>query len=90
MLVLSQLNRNAEYRAGNGGDPHPRLADIRESGAIEQDAESVLMLYRDDYYNDDSDSPGQTEVYVRKNRIIGRTGVVELRFNAAKMRYESA
>ena len=84
VIVLSQLSRAPELRS----PAIPIMSDLRESGAIEQDAESVLMLYRDDYYNDDSDVPGQTDVYVRKNRIIGRTGVVELRFNAKKMQYE--
>ncbi len=86
VIALSQLSRAPEQRS----PPIPIMSDLRESGAIEQDAESVLMIYRDDYYNDASDTPGQTDVYVRKNRITGRTGIVELLFNAEKVRYESA
>jgi replicative DNA helicase len=73
VLVLSQLNRNSEYRAGSGGDPHPRLADIRESGAIEQDADVVLGLYRDrEMESEFDDSP--MDIDILKNRQ-GPSGV---------------
>ena len=64
------------------------LSDLRESGAIEQDADSVLMLYRSGYYFEDCDNPDLTDVYVRKNRH-GPTGHAELRFNREKMTFES-
>ena len=76
ILALSQLNRAAEARE----DKRPRLGDLRESGAIEQDADIVMMLYRDDYYNPGTDIPGVAEVNIVKNRS-GMTGKVELFFS---------
>jgi replicative DNA helicase len=76
ILALSQLNRAAEARE----DKEPRLGDLRESGAIEQDADIVMMLYRDDYYNPGTDVPGVAEVNIVKNRS-GMTGKVELFFS---------
>ena len=76
ILALSQLNRAAEARE----DKRPRLGDLRESGAIEQDADIVMMLYRDDYYNPGTDVPGVAEVNILKNRS-GMTGKVELFFS---------
>ena len=73
ILALSQLNRAAEARE----DKRPRLGDLRESGAIEQDADIVMMLYRDDYYNPGTEIPGVAEVNIVKNRS-GQTGKVEL------------
>ena len=84
VIAVSQLSRNVENRA----DKRPQLSDLRESGSIEQDADTVLMLYRDDYYNEDSDQPGITDVYVRKQRQ-GPTGRIEVRFNKERMRHES-
>lgn len=65
ILALSQLNRKAEDRPG---DKRPTLADLRESGAIEQDADLVLMIYRDELYNMDSPDKGIAEILVRKHR----------------------
>ena len=76
ILALSQLNSAAEARE----DKRPRLGDLRESGAIEQDADIVMMLYRDDYYNPGTDAPGVAEVNIVKNRS-GMTGKVELFFS---------
>ena len=76
ILALSQLNRAAEARE----DKRPRLGDLRESGAIEQDADIVMMLYRDDYYNPGTDVPGVAEVNIVKNRS-GMTGKAELFFS---------
>jgi replicative DNA helicase len=82
ILALSQLSRAVEARP----DKSPQLSDLRESGSIEQDADVVLMLYRDDYYNEDSDKQGVTDVYIRKHRN-GPTGRVELMFKKEQMRF---
>ena len=75
VLCLSQLSRANEKR----DDKRPMLSDLRESGAIEQDADIVLFLYRDDYYNSDSEKRNVAECIVAKNRH-GETGKVELRW----------
>lgn len=75
IIALSQLSRNVEARV----DKKPQLSDLRESGAIEQDADSVMMLYRDEYYDPDTDRKGTADVLVRKNRN-GQVGEVELVF----------
>lgn len=72
VIALAQLNRNLEYRH----DKRPVLSDLRDSGAIEQDADLVLFLYRDDYYNPTTDKPGITELLLAKHRN-GPTGMVE-------------
>ena len=75
VLCLSQLSRANEKR----DDTRPMLSDLRESGAIEQDADIVLFLYRDDYYHSDSEKRNVAECIVAKNRH-GETGKVELRW----------
>ena len=73
VIALSQLSRAAEQRP----DHRPMLSDLRESGSIEQDADIVTFLYRDDYYNPDSENKNIAEVIIAKNRS-GSTGTVEL------------
>ena len=73
VVALSQLSRSPELRK----DHRPILSDLRESGSIEQDADIVMFLYRDEYYHDDSEKKNIGEVIVAKNRH-GETGTVEL------------
>lgn len=75
ILCLSQLSRANESRQ----DKRPMLSDLRESGAIEQDADEVLFLYREDYYNKDTEKQNVAECIVAKNRH-GETGTVELQW----------
>ena len=73
VIALSQLSRAPEQRV----DHRPMLSDLRESGSIEQDADIVMFLYRDDYYNEDTDKKNIAEVIIAKHRS-GATGTVEL------------
>lgn len=73
VIVLSQLSRAPELRQ----DKRPMLSDLRESGSIEQDADIVMFLYRDDYYNEDTEKPGVCEINLAKHRS-GPTDRIEL------------
>lgn len=83
-VLLSQLNRDVEKRQ----DKRPAMSDLRESGAIEQDADVILMMYRDEYYNPDSEFKGHAEALIRKARN-GEVGTVGLRFEGSKVRFSN-
>ncbi len=84
IIVVSQLNRSPDAR----NDKRPMLSDLRESGAIEQDADMVLLIYRDDYYEPDSESKGIAEVNVAKHRN-GPTDRVKLAFMGTYAKFAS-
>ena len=76
VVAVAQLSRAVEQRP----DKRPLLSDLRESGQIEADADCVLMLYRDDYYDPDSERPGEMDIIVRKNRQ-GKLGTTSVRMD---------
>lgn len=84
VLALSQLSRSVESRSPQ----IPQLADLRESGSIEQDADVVAFIYREDYYNPDTDRRNITDIFVKKHRN-GPTGSLELYFDREKQRFRT-
>lgn len=82
IMALSQLSRAVEMRPSKV----PQLSDLRESGAIEQDADVVMMMYREDYYEEDTDRRGITDLYIRKHRN-GPIGHVELAFKKEQLKF---
>jgi replicative DNA helicase len=84
VMALSQLNRQLEYRA----DKRPMLADLRETGSIEQDADVVMFVYRDEVYNPESEQQGMAEIIVAKHRN-GPSGSERLAFFGSRTKFEN-
>ncbi|MBF0244378.1 MAG: replicative DNA helicase [Planctomycetes bacterium] len=83
IFALAQLSRGVEHRVGN----KPKMADLRESGSIEQDADLIMLLFRPEYY-DEKERPGEADVIIAKHRN-GPTGTTSLRFLSNMMRFEN-
>ncbi len=83
VVALAQVNRKVEERS----DKRPYMADIKDSGTIEQEADSIMTLYRDEVYNDDSSDKGTCEVNFKKNRH-GGTGMVKIKWTPQTMRFD--
>jgi replicative DNA helicase len=84
VVAVAQLNRGVESRP----DKRPGLNDLRDSGQLEQDADIVTFLYRDEYYNPETSEPGIVEVIVEKQRN-GPTGTLKMKFDGPTTRFEN-
>jgi replicative DNA helicase len=83
-IILCQLSRKVEERK----PPVPMLSDLRESGSLEEDADKVLFIYRDEYYNRNSEKKGIAEIIIAKNKN-GRTGYCEVYFDKQTMNFKN-
>ncbi|MCF6301491.1 MAG: DnaB-like helicase C-terminal domain-containing protein, partial [Proteobacteria bacterium] len=84
VIALSQLNRSLEQRTNK----RPLMSDLRESGAIEQDADLILFIYRDEVYNPETNETGKAEIIISKHRN-GSTGKIDLTFIGEYTRFEN-
>ena len=84
IIALSQLSRGVELRA----DKRPLLSDLRESGSLEQDADIVMFIYREEYYNQETDNANIAEIIIAKNRN-GPTSSIKLQFDKACMKFQN-